>query len=210
MPIVLQQHLDEHTHWAVWHITEPAEQLYALLQLDEQEKAFIATLNKGSRYLNWLGTRVLLRTLMQTDEFIDCRTDEFGKPYLVNFPHHISLSHSGNYAAVMISQHRQVGIDIEKMQSKIARIAPRFLTATELSYIQPQEETKHLYACWCAKEALFKWYGKGALPFRENIILHPFLLEEQHITAEIQLPNYTEKLTVSFKLIEEYMLAWVS
>jgi 4'-phosphopantetheinyl transferase len=112
MAIVYRQRVDDDTEFALWKIEEQAEELYNQLQLNESEKAFVEQISNGKRHLHWLGTRVLLRKMLLTDEYIDCKVDEHGKPYLVSLPYHISFSHSFDYAAVMISKKHPVGIDI--------------------------------------------------------------------------------------------------
>src|SRR5690606_5399622 len=103
------------------------------LQLRDHERSYLESLVNGKRNLHWLSTRVLLRRMMNTDQYIDCRIDENGKPYLINFPYYISLSHSYEYAAVMISKNKAVGIDIEIIKDKIERIARKFLNSEELA-----------------------------------------------------------------------------
>src|ERR1700761_1920732 len=126
MAIAYRQQVDDDTEFAIWKIEEEADELYNQLQLDAGEKAYYEKLRAGKRNLHWLGTRVLLRKMLHTDEYIDCKVDEHGKPYLVNLPYHISLSHSFDYAAVMISK-SPVGIDIEQVKDKVERIAHKFM-----------------------------------------------------------------------------------
>ena len=167
MALVYQKELDQFTSFAIWKIEENAEELLAQLQLKHHEISYLDTLISGKRNLHWLSTRVLLRTMMNTDEYIDCQVDSSGKPYLTNFPHHISLSHSFDYAAVMISEKKAVGIDIELIKDKIERIAHKFMTKEELSFIS-SNRIEHLYACWCAKEAIYKLHGRKSISFLET------------------------------------------
>src|SRR5580700_5079994 len=139
MAIAYRQQVDDDTEFAIWKIEEEADELYSQLQLDEQEKAYYEQLKIGKRKLHWLGTRVLLRKLLRTDEYIDCKVDEHGKPYLVNLPYHISLSHSFDYAAVMISK-EPVGIDIEQVKEKVERIAHKFMRKEELDFINERDK----------------------------------------------------------------------
>src|ERR1700743_1118471 len=151
MAIAYRQQIDDDTEFAIWKIEEEADELYSQLQLDEQEKAYYEQLKVGKRHLHWLGTRVLLRKMLNTDEYIDCKVDEHGKPYLVNLPYHISLTHSFDYAAVMISKKQPVGIDIEQVNEKVERIARKFMRSEELAFIDSAHRIPQLYVCWCAK-----------------------------------------------------------
>ncbi len=210
MALVYQKELQDSATLAVWKIEESADELIAQLQLDEQEQAYFESLGQHKRQVHWLATRVLLRTLLQTEHYIDCKADEHGKPYLVNFPHHISLSHSYDYAAVMISETRAVGIDIELVKPKIEALAPKFLTEAERSFINPEHTVSHLYACWAAKEAIYKLQGKSGVSFKEHIHLQPFDYAEKG-TIRASLKNKAVKLIfeVAFERFGSYVLAYV-
>ena len=209
MPIIWNKHLGKNGELAVWHITEPAEALYQKLQLNIAEKAFYDSLQSSKRNMHWLGSRVLLRTLLNTTEYIDCQLDGNNKPYLVNFPYEISISHSNDYAAVIIYNGKAVGVDIEKMSDKIERIAKRFLSEKELSSISTLNRIEHLYVCWGIKETLFKLYGKGNLPFIDGIQIDEFVYKENGVVnAKISLPNFNQEYKVEYIKLGEYMLTW--
>ncbi|UKJ07891.1 4'-phosphopantetheinyl transferase family protein [Solitalea lacus] len=210
MAIVLHKIIDTDTEFAIWKIEEPAELLYSKLQLDQSEKEVYETLSKGKRELHWLSSRVLLRTLINTPDFIKTGLDEHHKPYLVNFPHHFSLSHSFDYAAVMISKSKKVGIDIELVKDKILRIADKFLTPEELSFIDPKQTVKHLYACWAAKEALYKLFGKKGVSLKDDILLQPFTFDVNGtIGASILNNNCNTDFEISYLQFDGYMIAHV-
>ncbi len=209
MPIIWSKKLGNKGELAVWHIVEQAEELYNKLQLNAAEKAFYDSLQSNKRNMHWLGSRVLLRTLLNTTEYIDCQLDGNNKPYLVNFPYEISISHSNDYAAVIIYKEKAVGVDIEKMSNKIERIAQRFLSSKELAFININNRIQHLYVCWGIKETLFKLYGKGNLPFIDGIVIEPFdYLESGVVRAHIRLENFNASYTVEYTSLGEYMLTW--
>lgn len=211
MALVFKKETDSHTSYAVWKIEETADELYRKLQLNGHEKAYLEKLNKGKRYLHWLSTRVLLRTMLDTPFYIDCKVDEFGKPYLVNFDENISLSHSFDYAAVMVSQDKQVGIDIELVKSKIERIAHKFMSKAELAFINAGKHTPHLYSCWCAKEAIYKLHGKNNVSFLHHIRLSPFTYQPGGaIHARLELNGSAEDFVVHYDEFDNYMLGYVA
>lgn len=209
MPIVWTEKIDQHGELAIWHITENAEDLYAKLQLNADEKKYYESLQNGKRNMHWLGSRVLLRTLLKTNHYIDVQLDENNKPYLVNFPFEFSISHSNDYASVIIYKGKKVGIDIEKMSEKILRIQKKFMSETELSFISEQDKIEQLYVCWGIKESLFKLYGKGNLPFIEGIQIEPFNYHNDIIIkASIHKNNFHQSFNMRFKKHEDYMLVW--
>lgn len=211
MPVVFNKNIDDDTILAVWKIEETEEQLISGLQLKQHELDVISSLNNGKRLLHWLSTRVLLRTMLNTSEYIDCRMDEHGKPYLPNLGYHISLSHSYDYASVIIGKTKKVGVDIELIKHKIKTIRNKFLSDSELSQKQIGDNTNGLYVCWCAKEAIYKWHGRKGLEFKRDIHIKPFKLKDEgSLNALVDLPEGTEELTVHyFKTNDGYMLGYV-
>lgn len=211
MALVYRRQIDEKTSFALWKIEETAEELYKQLQLDDREKEYLETLNNGKRNLHWLGTRVLLRKMLNTDHYIDMAVDEHGKPYVKNFPHHISLSHSVDYAAVMISENRSVGIDIEIIKEKIERVAKKFLSQEELGFIDEKNKIAHLYICWCAKEAVYKLQGKRNVSFLDDIRLYPFdCCTKGILEAKLLVEGGEKAFTVNYEQFENYMLGYVA
>lgn len=210
MAIAYKKQIDEDTEFALWKIEEKAEDLYNQLQLNAHEKAYVEQLSHGKRHLHWLGTRVLLRKMLNTDEYIDCRVDEHGKPYLVDLPYHISLSHSFDYAAVMISRNRPVGIDIEQIKEKVERIAHKFMRPAEMAFINDQHKIPQLYVCWCAKEAVYKCYGQKEVSFADNISLKPFNFDKAGIVnAHLSKEPVNLDYQVDYLQYEDYMIGYV-
>ncbi len=214
MPIILDLNIDEDCRLAIWRLEESHEQLKSGLQLKQHELDIINSFKSEKRVLQWLGTRLLLRTLLNTPEYIDCQLDNFGKPYLTNYNYHISLSHSYDYAAVMLSRNpnKKVGVDMEMIKHKIKLVRHKFLSDIELSHKHVGNNINGLYACWCAKEAIYKWHGKKELEFKRDIRIKPFKLNEQggQLQAVVQMKDEKQVLDVHyFKTDDGYMVGYV-
>ena len=210
MAIAYRKQVDSDTEFALWKIEEKAEELYSQLQLDEHEMAYVEQLSLGKRHLHWLGVRVLLRTMLNTSEYIDCKIDAHGKPYLVTIPYHISLSHSFEYAAVMISKSSPVGIDIEQIREKVERIADKFMSPSEMELIGDADRVRHLYAAWCAKEAVYKCFGQKEVSFANHISLEPFnFATEGTINAHLNKGAVSLDYRVDYLQYEDYMIGYV-
>jgi len=110
----------------------------------------------------------------------------------------------------MISETRAVGIDIELVKPNIEALAGKFLTENERSFIDPEHAVAHLYACWAAKEAMYKLQGKNGVSFKEHIHLQPFAYAEKG-TIRASLENKAPKLIfdVAFERFDSYVLAYV-
>lgn len=213
MAMVYLRELGRAARFAIWRIEESPEDLISRLQLDDRERKILAGFHKGKRTLHWLGTRVLLRHMLNTPGFIECPSDENGKPYLVNFPQKISLTHSFEYVAVMLSDNGEVGIDLELVKPKILRIAEKFMKPEELAFMAGLDEESrilHLYACWCAKEAVYKLQGNRGVSFRDDMYIHPFQFQDQGVLKlALNAPNRKETFNVHYERFQEYMLGYV-
>lgn len=209
MALVYLKKLDTETKLAIWKIEETAEELLDRLQLDEREKAILDRFSKGKRTLHWLASRVLLRYLLKTNEFISCPSDENGKPYLPNYPYEISFTHSYDYAGLIMSQKGPCGIDLEIIKDKVVRIKEKFLKPDELAFIL-NENIEQLYACWCAKEAVYKLQGNKGISFLENMTILPFQYKPQGVmTVMLRKERLAKSFQVYYEKFQDYMLGYV-
>jgi len=98
---------------------------------------------------------------------ITYKKNSHGKPALNHdHPVYFNLSHSHDFAALAISCHSEIGIDVEYLKSKPhwEKIAKRFFTKTEVSYLldQPKEnQESFFFQIWTRKEAYIKAIGTG-------------------------------------------------
>jgi len=210
MSLVLFRKEDFDTKIGIWRVEESIEDLEARLQLNQLEFDFYNSLNKGKRNLHWLGSRVLLRTLINTSDFIEVNEDEHGKPVLINFDYEMSITHSYDYASVIISKKR-VGIDIEKIKPVIVKIATKFLNEEELTHFDSFEnEIEKLYVYWCTKESIFKLNGKKHLHFKDNIMIEPFdYRKEGTLKASIIDYKHNGRFNVRYEKFDGYMFTYV-
>lgn len=210
MALVYLRELENNARFAIWRIEESAEELIASLHLDEREKTILQRLNKGKRTLHWLATRMLLRKMLNTSGHIECPSDENGKPYLANFPQRISLTHSFDYAAAMLSDNGEVGIDLELVKPKILRIADKFMKPDELNSIGTDNTVEKLYACWCAKEAVYKLQGNKGVSFKDDMTVLPFEYQDQGILhLQLDATHRHELFKVYYEKFMDYMLGYV-
>ena len=197
---------DTNRCWGLWLIQENEEELQKELGNDYQVPDSFTNLNKR---LEWLAGRLLIRALLHSMNlpFNGIVKDQFGKPFLKNLPHHISLSHSYPYVAVIIDHDKTVGIDLEQPKEKLLKIAPRILAYDELADAG-EDITKHC-VYWCAKEALIKVYGKKDLTLAENLIISPFQLEsEGNITGRIIVKNTVTTIPLTYQVVESFVIVF--
>lgn len=168
MPVFYQQEIDSTAAWAIWEITEP--DAFFLAQVPEKKEA-----HHPLKRRQHLAGRYLLPFLYPDFPLSEIRIADTRKPYLPNDFYHFSISHCGDFAAAIASKNKRVGIDIEVMQPKLARIQHKFIAPEEwllMRQLQPELEDLALQTMlWSAKEALFKWYSLGRVNFKADMPL---------------------------------------
>ncbi len=209
MAVIYQKEIGEGTRLGVWDIDEDREYLLSRLRLNAKEREFLNSIKNEERYLHWLGSRVLLKELLQTEEFVETDVAFVGKPIIKNLPYNISISHSTDYAGVIVSRDYNVAIDIEFLHPRIERVAHKFMERDDLDRLTPGMETEEMYVHWCSKEVLYKLYGKGSLNFKQDIILDPFDYDEKgHFIGKVVKPNESGAYKIYYERLDDYMLAY--
>lgn len=122
-----------------------------------------------------LAQHALISHMINSDEF-ELKYESSGRPQLWTNQGEkkISISHSGDYLAVLLSGSDFYGVDIQIMKPKIKNLAHKFLNESELNLLKSTSEnelTKVLTTCWCAKETLYKMYGKGFIDYHNSFII---------------------------------------
>ncbi len=181
--------------------------LQAGLPLTQPELDELALIRHPAQRTDWLACRVAIRQLVEQlgGVYTGLYKDEYGKPHLRDLPWSISLSHTTGWAAAVLHQSRQVGIDIEPIREQFQRVVPRTLSASEIAHAAGLPERLAVY--WCAKESLYKLYGKRQLTFREHLHIDPFTDGATQLTGYVRLPDHTETLTICCYTIGPGLLA---
>lgn len=161
-------------------IVENIDSEGALLAISHPEDIAIAQgfshVNRRCEALAW---RAIVRRELGTEVVISY--DEYGAP-CVNIPDvSIGVSHSRGVVAVIFSATR-CAVDIEHKDRDFRKVAERYLSPSE----QALAEQYDLYAeIWCAKEALYKYYRRGALDLVKDIKIGAYRLADSVIEATI-------------------------
>jgi len=156
---------------AVVPIQEDSEELLSRLSLKEKYLPVIEKMSE-SRKREWLTIRVILKEMLGEEKEI--LYNSIGKPYLSDNSFHISISHTKDYAALIINKENEVAIDIEKISSKVEKVRNKFVNEQEEEYLSKFNENIHLLLYWSAKESLYKLIGIEKLDFKTNLHIQPF------------------------------------
>jgi len=210
MPIIYKQEIGDHAILGVWKISESVDELLSMIQFSEGERETFEKFKLKSRQAHWLSYRLAIRELLGDDGPCEFYYDEHGKLHFANLDYSLSVTHSGVYSGVIISKHHYVGIDIEKLNDRINRLASKFLNATELERLPKENQEKFLTIVWSSKEALYKLYGKSEVQL-ENITIEPFTIaKEGIIKGRLEIGDFSKEYNVEYYFSDDgsYILAY--
>lgn len=157
--------------WALWRISEPEEELLAMLDGTYFPQEELLQIRVPQRRLEWLACRLALQQLLPQGSEVRLCKNQWGRPYLQPGMGHISLSHSYPFAAAALHPSHAVGIDLEQAREQLVRIKHKFLSPEEQALAGDDPEKLCLY--WTAKEALYKLKGKPGVIFARDIMVGP-------------------------------------
>ena len=214
MPLFYQHNINDFTKLAVWHITEDEEFFSKKVNIKK-------TIMHPHKRLQHLAGRYLLQILHPDFPLHLIEIAESKKPLLNNGKFYFSISHCGEYAGAIVSENNLVGIDVELITPKIELVKNKFLREDEIrllpttnSQLSPDSNRDVNYQLltlfWSAKETIYKWYGKGALSFKNNMSLNQLFFENEKgfIDAHF-IKDEKIDLKIEFRFFGKLCLAWV-
>jgi 4'-phosphopantetheinyl transferase EntD len=219
MPLFYQHNINRDTKLGIWRIEEAESYFLEKVPLKRD-------VTHPFKRRQHLAGRYLLSELFPEFPVEEIRIADTRQPFLAGDPFHFSISHCGAYAAAIVSKTYRVGVDIELVTPRITRVAEKFLNEGEMNLfnedysvfleqwgLRGRVEQELLTLIWSAKEALFKWYGRGELDFKRHMQLTGNIRNEGDM---IKLPFAFEKdeiilLDLDARIFDEQALtlAWV-
>lgn len=206
MPLFYHQNISETTRLAIWKIEETESFFLSKVPLQRE-------ITHPGKRLQHLAGRYLLPFLFDDFPYEEIKVADTRKPFLPNEQYHFSISHCSKYAAAIASSDCRVGVDVEFTTQRLEKIKHKFLHREELRFVNsqlPGQQLKLLSVLWSAKEAMYKWYGEGAVDFSEMMRVFPFHLRQEGIIDSAFIKrDFQHKLLLHYKLIEDLTLVWV-
>ena len=199
MPLLLNKQIDEMSAYAVWNIQETFLELPYL-----SPEPFPVDLHPV-RQAEWIIGRVLVKSLCEKFEieYQGIRKHEKGKPFLQGSNANISISHSFPIAAAMIHLEKPCGIDMERPRDKHEFVKLKYLHESEMQY---QDDLEKLCTIWCAKEVIYKIFGRKFLSLKDEIKV-VFELENT-MKGEILKKGQESTHDIHYEWVKEYLLAY--
>lgn len=201
MPLVYQQNINAVTKMGVWHITETED--FFLQQVPLQKE-----ITHWRKRLQHLAGRYLLKELYPDFPLTLIKIADTRKPFLEDEAYHFSISHCGDYAAVVVSKEYRVGVDVELVNEKIEKIIHKFLSRQEKKLLQPNDINTTATLLWSVKESVYKWKGSGGVDFIKHINIQS--IEEKQDEGVVHcLFNKEIPLQVHYLHFNNNFLTWL-
>ena len=199
--LIRKEYIDKDCMLGIWKITETRDELLNMLSITNQELAhkYLSNIKSNQRSLEWLSSRLLLQILTN-----DNKTVEHTKQ---GQSHQISISHSKDFAVVILHKHKKVGVDIENYSHRILKVEKRFIS--EYEYIDPNNRILHLILHWCTKETLYKLMDSTNIIFKKHLHIHPFEIADKGVI--IANETFTDEgiiFNIHYEVYPDYVLTW--
>ena len=201
MPLVYQQNINAVTKMGVWHITETED--FFLQQVPLQKE-----ITHWRKRLQHLAGRFLLKELYPDFPLALIKIADTRKPFLEDEAYHFSISHCGDYAAVIVSKEYRVGVDVELVNDKIEKIIHKFLSRQEKTLLHQNDINTTATLLWSVKESVYKWKGSGGVDFIKHINIQS--IEEKQDEGVVHcLFNKEIPLQVHYLHFNNNFLTWL-
>ena len=213
MPLIEIKEVGKQGKLGLWSISESAADLLKLKKFTEEDLTGLNSFSQEQRKKEWLAARILAERLTG-EKKTSILYDANNKPFISGSKRHISISHSHGLLAVILDA-SETGIDIELVSAKIEKIKHKFMSEDELNALSTEQHQEQLTVYWCAKEALYKLYGKKELEFKRDTMIEPFQYSAKGIIRGwIKNSLMNKRFSLKYEKInhdgDQYMLVYVT
>ncbi len=207
MPVFINHKINTNTQLLVWEITEDETFFMQKTPLLSEESEILKSFKNSDRKKQWLSIRLMLSELFAVQNskgFIYYNKE--GKPFL-STGQHISISHTSQFSALIVSDNNQVGIDIEKISQRIIKVKDRMASSSE------REKYGHniiqLTTVWAAKEGVVKLTGQRHISFENDINVIIESPDDTCFNTEITLNKSKRILAMNRLFLKDHVLVYV-
>lgn len=202
MPLFKTIIVNDTTKVLIWEIIESYDDLSKGISLSRNSKDRVENMKSDLHKRGYMSVRHLLAEFGYVDS--DLFYDELGKPHLKDGKY-ISITHSFNFSAIIVSDDIHVGVDIEKQRDKIVKIAHKFTPLEEYKTLANHDAlVRKLTIVWGAKESLYKIYEQEGLSFLQHIDIQDFNFETAQTLGTITFKGNSLNYTIYFLEFEDF------
>ena len=202
MPLYKTIIVNKTTKVIIWKIEESYDDLSKGITLSRNSKDRVENMRSDLHKRGFMSVRHLLAEFKYIDT--DLYYDELGKPHLKDGKY-ISITHSFNFSAVIVSADNHVGVDVEKQRDKIVKIAHKFTPFEEYKTLANHEAlVRKLTIVWGAKESLYKIYEEEGLSFLQHIDIQDFYFDTAQTSGTVTFNGNVSNYSIHFLEFEGF------
>ncbi len=214
MPFINYVSLLPDTAIGLWRIEEDEQFFTERLNLYERELERLSSIKHPQKRLEWLSSRLCLKELLKIDQPVESLNQWNGKPYLSDNSHHISYTHSENYAAVIASSAGSVAIDIEaRAKTRNPETRRLFMNPAENTIYENDPDEMLFLTLWSAKETLFKIVGQKGISLRKHIAIDIQHFENKNngmLTGTVLKDDLEHLYNVYYEICPDFVLTYTN
>ena len=204
MPQIFSKSLHPSGNLLLWQTEEGSDWFKKQLDLvPSLWKEYGSLVNDTIRH-RWLASRFAVLQVSQQSP-LELIKDQSGRPYLGGERKPLSLSHCEGFVAAIHSD-VSVGIDVERISSRVQKIKNYFMRDEELDLLGIDNES--LILAWSAKESIYKWLGENHLGYKSQLCIRSIDFMDQAMEIEINTKDHNLIQPVSFRQDSDKVLTW--
>jgi 4'-phosphopantetheinyl transferase len=191
----------------IWEMNESVSDLEKIILLTENDRETWSRFSSERRKREFLTTRILLNGMLGF--YPEIHYDQHRKPFLVNSDKNLSISHSGSFVVVILSE-MPTGIDVEETTRNVDNIAGRFLNSNEIEWTSETHypNVTRIF-CWSIKESVYKMMGITKLDFRAHLQIDPTEFGTSGISAvTFRFEDDCQKISVNYLIESNNVITW--
>ena len=202
MPQILSNNLHPSGNLLLWKVEEELDWFKEQLDLVPDLWVEYDSLVNDSIRHRWLASRFAVQQVSQQTP-LELIKDPSGRPFLGVERKPLSLSHCEGFVAAIHSD-VSVGIDVERISSRVQKIKNYFMRDEELDLLG--EENEALILAWSAKESIYKWLGEKHLGYKSQLCIRSIDFMGQAMEIEINTKEHNLIQSVFFRQDSEKAL----
>lgn len=202
MPLYKKIKPNKDTLILVWEITESLESLKLLFDKTCPNQ-IVPDYSYDNRLKEWYSVRLLLNKNFNKEAIIKYEPE--GKPFLPGLKESISITHTKQFSAIIISSKGSPGIDIEALSERILKVKHKFIPC---NMEVDNSNIRKIYSQWCGKEVMVKVSNDKKAGFIKDLSVLPHNAENKCFGVYRNRNNL--KIELNEVIFRNHILVWSS
>lgn len=179
---------------------------HEILNISQKER-----INHSKRELELKSSDALVSAILHREVKINRGRD--GKPFILNSPERISISHTRSIVGVIINSEVPVAIDIESTNRSVGAVKQKFTDSNEIQKIKQVFPKNPEIFIWSCKECLFKILPFPGVHFKEHLKFEEQAQSDANIDHttiwRVNHPKLSQPFMVNSFIFEDLLISFI-